>query len=117
LKGFLLDENVPSRLTISASFPVVHCLELGQSLSDTALWEHAQSNRYAIVTKDVDFSNRIMLSPPPPWIVHLRIGNMRRREFHAFLERIWPEVESLLPEHKLVNVYEDRIEAIGISDL
>lgn len=113
MKGFLFDENVPSRLTISASFPVVHCLELGQSLSDTFLWEHAQSNSYAIVTKDVDFSNRIMLSAPPPWIVHLRIGNLRRREFHAFLVRIWPEVESLLPAHKLVNVYEDRIEAIG----
>jgi hypothetical protein len=83
LKGFLFDENVPSRLTISASFRVVHRLELGQSLSDTFLWEHARSN------------------------------NMRRREFHAFLVRIWPEVESLLPAHKLINVYEDRIEAVG----
>ena len=67
----------------------------------------------SVLREDVDFSNRIMLSAPPPWIVHLRIGNLRRREFHAFLVRIWPEVEALLPAHKLVNVYEDRIEAIG----
>lgn len=113
MKGYLFDENVPRRLTIAASFPVVHCLELGQKLSDTFLWEHAQANDYVIITKDADFSNRIMLSTPPPWIVHLRIGNMRKREFHAFLERIWPEVESLLPAHKLVSVHEDRIEAVG----
>lgn len=87
--------------------------QLFSQRSDTMLGEHAQSNSYARITKDVDFSNRIMLSAPPPWIVHLRIGNMSRREFDAFRARRWPEVEALLPTHKLINVYEDRIEAVG----
>ena len=66
-----------------------------------------------IVTKDADFSDRILVSAPPPWIVHLRFGNMRRREFHQFLASVWPQVESLLPTNKLVCVYGDRIEAFG----
>ena len=112
MKGFLLDENVPSRLTIVASLPLIHCVKLGHSLSDTFLWRHAIDHECAIITKDVDFSNRIMLAGPPPWVVHLRIGNMRRRAFHEFLARVWPEVEALLPAHKLINVYVDRIEAV-----
>ena len=70
-------------------------------------------NELVIVSKDADFSERILLAPPPPWVVHLRIGNMRRRDFHAFLARVWPQVESLLPGHKLVNVFADRIEAVA----
>ena len=112
LKGFLVDENVPSRLKIVSSYPLVHCLDLGDSLADTHLWNHAADHELAIITKDVDFSNRIMLSGPPPWVVHLRMGNIRRQAFHDFLARIWPQIESLLPEHKLVNVYLERIEAI-----
>jgi predicted nuclease of predicted toxin-antitoxin system len=67
----------------------------------------------AIITKDADFSGRIILHTPPPWIVHLRFGNLRRKEFHAVLARAWPQIEALLPAHKLVNVYTDRVEAIA----
>jgi len=52
-----------------------------------------------------------MLDFSPPKVVHLRFGNIRKRKFHQFLARIWPEVEALVIEHKLVNVYLDRIEA------
>jgi hypothetical protein len=45
-------------------------------------------------------------------VVHLRIGNLRRADFHSFLARVWPRIEALLPAHKLVNVYLDRIEAV-----
>ena len=44
--------------------------------------------------------------------MHLRIGNLRRADFHVFLARVWPQIEALLPAHKLVNVYLDRIEAV-----
>ncbi len=112
MKGLLLDENIPGRITFTPTLPVLHSTSLGQSLSDTFLWEYARANEYVILTKDTDFSNRIMLSHPPPWVVHLRIGNMRKWQFHLFLAQIWPRVERLLPAHKLINVYSDRIEAI-----
>ena len=112
MNGFLLDENVPSRVTFKAHFPVVHVRDMGSSPTDTQIWQHAQANGYAIVTKDTDFSNRIMLTTSPPWVIHLRIGNVRRRDFHTFLARVWPQIEALLPAHKLINVYADRIEAV-----
>ena len=66
-----------------------------------------------IVSKDADFSDRIILHSPPPWVVHLRFGNLRKNDFHALLGRVWPQIEKLLKIHKLVNVYADRIEGIG----
>jgi len=52
-----------------------------------------------------------MISHAPPWVVHLRIGNLRRKNFHALLAKVWPQVEALLPAHKLICVYHDRIES------
>ena len=112
LNGFLFDENIPSRLTISPHLPVISSRDLGESVSDTLIWQYAQSKGYVIVTKDADFSNRIMIVNPPPWVVHLRIGNLRKRDFHSFIKQTWPQIELLLPAYKLINVYADRIEAI-----
>jgi len=113
VKGILLDENVPTRLSIRPEVTVVAASDVfGQGVSDAALWEYATRNEYAILTKDADFSDRILASKPPPWVVHLRFGNMRRREFHELLARLWPRVEVLLGNHKLVTVYADRLEVV-----
>jgi predicted nuclease of predicted toxin-antitoxin system len=111
LNGFLFDENLPRRLTFTPSLPVTFSTALGASPSDTEIWDYARDNGLAIVSKDADFSARIMLAAPPPWIVHLRFGNLRRKDFHALLAKMWPHVQALLPAHKLVCVYADRIES------
>ena len=90
----------------------MHVETLGASPQDGAVWDYARVHSPAIVSKDTGFSDRILVLQPPPWVVHLRIGNLRRAEFHAFLERVSPQIEALLPGHKLVNVYLDRIEAV-----
>ena len=111
MKGFLIDENLPRRLTFTPSLPVSLFHALGVSPSDTQLWDYAREHSLAIVTKDADFSDRIMLATPPPWIVHLRFGNLRRKDFHSLLAKMWPQIEALLPTHKLICVYRDRIES------
>jgi predicted nuclease of predicted toxin-antitoxin system len=113
VKGFLFDENIPSKLRFTPSLPATSYSSLGSRPSDTALWDYARTNHLVIVSKDADFSNRIFLTIPPPWVVHLRFGNLKRREFHAFLAKVWPEIEKLLPHHKLINVYSDTIEGIN----
>lgn len=113
MKGFLLDENLPIRLRFTPSLPVIPFSTLGSSPSDTAVWEFAMREELVIVTKDADFSGRIILSEPPPWVVPLRLGNLRRGDFHALLVRVWPRVEGLLKNSKLVNVHVDRVEGIG----
>jgi predicted nuclease of predicted toxin-antitoxin system len=113
VKGFLLDENLPHRLRFTPSQPICHASDLGSQPTDDQIWAYAQSSDLVIVTKDTDFSDRILVSDPPPWVIHLRIGNLRRRDFHNFLEQVWPRVESYLPASKLINVYLDRIETVS----
>jgi len=112
MKGFCFDENLPSKLTFLPGLPIIHASVLGASPTDTQVWDFARVRELAIVSKDADFSERIIVSTPPPWVVHLRFGNLRRTEFHALLARVWPQVEALLKTHKLVNVYSDRVEGI-----
>jgi predicted nuclease of predicted toxin-antitoxin system len=113
MKGFLFDENLPSRLKFTPNLPVTAATSIGLSPTDSVLWEFARKEELIIVTKDADFSDRVIVAQPPPWVVHLRFGNMRRQDFHALLARVWPQVEQSLKTNKLVNVYADRIEAIG----
>jgi predicted nuclease of predicted toxin-antitoxin system len=113
MKGFLFDENLPSKLIFQPRLPVLPFSILGSSPSDTQVWEFARREHLVIVTKDADFSGRIILHTPPPWVVHVRFGNLRRKEFHALLAGVWPRIETLLKTHKLINVHADRVEGIS----
>ena len=113
MTGFLFDENLPSELLFTPSFPVLHAVSIRRSATDAEIWNYAEQNDLAIITKDADFSVRVLLHTPPPRVVHLRIGNMRKRDFQVFLAAVWPQIESLLQTHKLVNVYHDRIDAVA----
>lgn len=113
MKGLLIDENLPLPTASPTTMPIVHSRQLGEQPSDTFLWEHAILHDLVILTKDADFSERIQLSGPPPRIVHLRIGNMRRSEFIGWLYRQWPTIEEKLPDHKLINVYIDHMELVA----
>jgi predicted nuclease of predicted toxin-antitoxin system len=113
VKGYLFDGNVPSRLRFSPKLPIIASSNVGRNPSDSRIWEFARKHHLVIVSKDADFSDRIITSSPPPRVVHLRFGNLRRNEYHALLARRWPQIESLLKTNKLVNVYIDRLEGIG----
>lgn len=112
MTGFLFDENLPAVSGLATNFPIIHSASLGARMSDSALWEHAKTHDLAIVTKDADFSQRIILASPPPRVVHLRIGNMRRREFEAWLKQSWPRIEAAVKSHKLVNVFLARMQSV-----
>lgn len=112
MKGFLLDENLPAWFPVHAGLPVIHSTQIAVQASDTDLWHYAQSQGLVIVTKDADFRLRALTSSPPPWVVHLRFGNMRRKEFERALERAWPLVEQLLPHHRMISVFSDRVEGM-----
>lgn len=112
MNGYLLDENLPHYWPVASNLPVFHARMLGEGATDSELRTIAQRERWGIVSKDGDFAERIVAIAPPPWVIHLCIGNLRSAEFRAFIAHIWPQVEALLPAHKLVSVYADRIEAI-----
>jgi predicted nuclease of predicted toxin-antitoxin system len=77
LKGLLLDENLPYRPCFPVELPMIHSTDLGNSVSDSDLWNYSKENGLVIVAKDADFSDRMAVADPPPWVIHVRFGNVR----------------------------------------
>ena len=110
---FLVDANLPYLFSLWHNPEFQHVKDLNDELSDSEIWDYAKQHNLTIITKDSDFSNRIIASTPPPKVIHLKIGNMKMNQFHAFITNQWEQIESLSKNHKLVNVYIDKVMAIG----
>lgn len=113
MKGLLVDENLPMPTALPTALPIVHSTHVEVQATDSRIWAFAAENDLVILTKDSDFSDRIQLSGPPPKVIHLRVGNMRRAVFLSWLFKRWPAIEEAAQEHKLVNVYLDHIEMMA----
>jgi len=113
MKGLLIDENLPLPTALPTNLTIHHSTQLGLQSSDTEIWSFAKVNDLAIVTKDADFSDRISLTAPPPRVVHIRVGNLRRKDLIIWLYKQWPAIEAASFEHKLVTVYFDHLELIA----
>jgi predicted nuclease of predicted toxin-antitoxin system len=65
-----------------------------------------------IITKDADFSIKVLYKGVPPKVIHLKLGNLKIRDFHGFISKMWDVIEINIEENSLINVYLDRIEFI-----
>jgi predicted nuclease of predicted toxin-antitoxin system len=109
---YLIDANLPYYFSLWNNPMCIHVRDLDDEWSDEQIWEYAAKNNLTIVTKDSDFSDKIILSEPPPSVIQIRVGNMKLKDFYTFLVQIWEEVCQISEEYKLVNVYKDRIEGV-----
>lgn len=109
---FLIDVNLPFKFGLWQHIGAVHQRTINPAWSDTQVWEYARQHQLTIITKDTDFSNRILLHTPPPRVIWLRLGNVSVRDLYTVLHQMWPDIASLSATHKLVSVFSDRLEAI-----
>ena len=109
---FLIDANLPLYLSIWNSVEFIHQKRIDDEWTDSQIWNYAKENNLTIVTKDIDFTNRILLQQPPPKVIHIRYGNLKSKLFYEIINKNWQKVVDLNTSHKLVNVYLNKIEAI-----
>ncbi len=109
---YLIDVNLPYRFSLWKGNDYIHQIDIDDEWTDEQIWNYAEENDLTIITKDADFSNRIIFHQPPPRVIHIRLGNMKMREFFTVTTAIWNDVIELNESHKLVNVFRNRIEAI-----
>lgn len=85
----LFDQNLSRTLVrrLSNLYPGsehVRTLSLHQA-DDQTVWEYAEKNGFAIVSKDEDFHQLSFLRGPPPKVVWLRLGNCTTEEIEQAL--------------------------------
>ena len=110
MKGFLLDENLPKSLNLTETS--VHATDLGKRKTDAEIWQYAKLNDLVIITKDTDFYDRIILEGPPPKIIWIRLGNLKREMLEERIHQEWQEIKSLIKQFSMIEIHSDRIEGI-----
>lgn len=109
---YLIDVNLPYKVAFWHSDEFIHQTDLDDQWSDDQIWNYAKENNLTIVTKDADFSNKIIFQTPPPRVIHIKIGNMKFKVFYDFIAVNWSKIEKISNSHKLTNVFNNRIEGI-----
>ena len=110
---YLIDINLPYYFSLWNNEDYIHQSDILNTAEDAEIWQYAKENNLTILSKDADFSNRILLAQPPPRVIHIRIGNASVREFHNILNSIWDDVLVLSKSHKLVTVFKDKVVAMN----
>lgn len=109
---YLIDVNLPYHFGLWNTSEYIHQADVNPLAKDKIIWEYAKENSLTIITKDSDFSNRILFKDPPPKVIHIKIGNVSMKEFHRLINSCWEDVVKMSESHKLVNVYKDKIEGV-----
>lgn len=109
---FLVDANLPQIFNLWQTDDFVYAVSLEIERDDDVIWEYAKENRLTILTRDVDFANRIIHTNPPPKVIHFRLGNIRFSDFRIFVKDHWEKITFYSLNYKLVLVYPHSIEGI-----
>ena len=86
---YLIDVNLPYFFSLWNSEEFIHQKDINDEWTDEKIQEYATENKMTIMTKDSDFSNKIIFREPPPKVIHIRFGNMKMKEFHAAMKKHW----------------------------
>jgi predicted nuclease of predicted toxin-antitoxin system len=112
VKHLLIDENLPTSLAKQLPGECSHATDIGTQPSDSQLWNIARERDWIILTRDTDFFDRIMLQGPPPKVIWVRLGNIRKADLQEMLIRLWPEICRLLIDADLVEIHPTALEAV-----
>ncbi|MCH7226430.1 DUF5615 family PIN-like protein [Haloferula sp. A504] len=113
MNHLLIDENLPFSLAKHLPVPCSHATDLGRQPTDGEIWEHAREKNQVVLTRDADFFDRIILEGPPPKVIWVRLGNIRRKELESLLLRRWPQLSAMLADADLLEVHPESIESFS----
>ena len=106
----LIDENLPASLGAVLPVDAVYATDFGPQPTDHELWSMARVKDLTILTRDADFFDRIIIEGPPPKVIWVRLGNVRRTVLEKWLVEVWPDIEKCLQEADLIEIHPNAIE-------
>ena len=109
---YLVDVNLPKYFSFFNDTNFYFVSDLNLKMSDSEIWNHAIENQLKIITKDVDFFNRFLVSENPPKIIYFQIGNYSLKQLHQYFNMNWTKIISEINEAKLIIAKESHFECI-----
>lgn len=111
MNHLLIDENLPASLAGILPLGCTHATSLGSQPTDRQIWQHAREHDLTILTRDTDFFDRMMLEGPPPKVIWVRLGNIRKKDLESMLVRLWPRITALITVADLIEIHPGSLEA------
>ena len=109
---YLIDVNLPYYFPLWNTPDFIHQIDISDTWTDNQIWEYAKEHDLIIITKDKDFSIKQFTSGAPPKVIHVKFSNLKLKAFFEVITACWQDIETLIGNHNLINVYQNKIEAI-----
>ncbi len=109
---YLIDANLPYYFSLWNTPDFIQQKDIGDTWNDDEIWNYARQHNLIIITKDADFSLKVLYRGTPPKVIHIKFGNLKIRDFHNTILTMWNIIERTIEESNLINVYIDKIEYI-----
>ncbi|WP_409025097.1 DUF5615 family PIN-like protein [Flavobacterium sp.] len=110
--SFLVDVNLPKYFNFFNSTNFIFVSDLNLKMTDTEIWNYALKNNLIILTKDVDFFNRFLVSEKSPKIVYFQLGNFSLKQLYRFFSVNWQIIQFEIENNRLLIVKDNHIESI-----
>lgn len=114
---FLVDAQLPPLLCewiknkTDHSARHVSSLKKGLTSTDSEIWKVALQTRETIITKDVDFFDRALVSNISPIILHINLGNCSNNQLLNYLNTNWENIINLFEKnHAIISCSFEEIE-------
>lgn len=113
MANFLINVNLPYYFSLWNNENYIHQNDINDEAKDSEIWNYAKERQLTIVSKDCDFSTRILLNEPPPKVILVKLGNLKMKQFYRLFLPVWKDVLELNKNHELVKIFHNRLEGIN----
>jgi predicted nuclease of predicted toxin-antitoxin system len=110
--SFLVDVNLPKYFSFFNDSNYTFVSDLNLQMTDTEIWDYALKNNLIILTKDVDFFNRFVVSDVAPKIIYFQLGNFSLKQMFHYFEENWIKIQSEIKNARLIIAKDTHIECI-----
>ena len=110
--SFLVDVNLPKYFSFFNEPNFYFVSDINLQMTDSEIWNYATQNNHIILTKDVDFFNRFLVSENPPKVIYFQLGNYSLKQLYNYFNSNWDKIIIEINDSKLIIVKESHIECI-----
>ena len=110
--SFLVDVNLPKYFSFFNDSNFYFVSDMNLQMTDSEIWNYAIEKNQIIVTKDVDFFNRMLVSENPPKVIYFQLGNYSLKQLYHYFDSNWDKIINEINDSKLIITKESQIECI-----
>ena len=110
--SFLVDVNLPKYFSFFNNADFIFVSDINLRMTDTEIWNYALENNCVILTKDVDFYNRFLVSEKTPKVIFFQLGNYSLKQLYDYFNANWGKLKTEISSSKLIIAKETHIESI-----